>query len=353
MRNPGKYFGPVFLVIVLNALILSGCGKIEFTIENPSHSTPTTTSTPSIEYSSGSTPTAGSTTTPRPYVTPVTPEPSEENADPIRIIFGEGDTTWTLEDGLKEGDINHFVLYALEGQTMSLIARPNGTQLTIQGEDGTILNNIDDYNSFWRGVLPATQDYLIELDPTQSGADQVSDRFYINVAVAPPGQTQQFFAYTDRQAGFMLEYSDHFAVDPSPDIASPTKGAIVLTLDFIGTDFYTDTNLSAAHIYVAVSHDPDVVNSCTEPDLQEEIGDTVEVNGIAFQQSSFQGVGLGNIYERTNHRTENGDACYEIVFFLHYNSIGVFPDGSVREFDASQIRQLMHEVLNRFEFLLE
>lgn len=346
MKHPENESGiTVILAPVLMVVLLTSCGIMRIELETPSDLTPTIP--PSETSVNTGTPTRSNTPHPSD-----TPEPTTGPRGPIRIVFGEGDTTWTREDYLNEGEINRFVLYALEGQIMSAYVKPDGMALSIIGDDGTMLKGKDEFRSFWRGELPSTQDYIIELDPTQSRVDQVSDRYTLSIAVNPVGELNQYFEHVDFIAGFRFRFSDYFAIDPSPDISPIAKGDVILKLDFIGTDFYEDTNLSEAFIFYTISHDPDVVSSCSEPGPQEEVGGIVEVNGISFQQSTFGGVALGNLYEQTIHRTEHAEACYEIYFWIHSNAIGAFPEGTVHEFDADRILQLMNEVLSSFEFLL-
>jgi hypothetical protein len=347
MNHPEHDLGiSTIFVLALIVLLLTSCGSIQVDIENSSDLTPTPPQTEAPEKSG----------TPKPSDTPnpsSTPEPTTGPRSPIRIVFREGDTTWTREDYLNEGEINRFVLYALGGQIMSVYAKPFGMGLSIIGNDGSILKEKDEFRSFWRGELPATQDYILELDPTQSGVDQVSDRYTLSVVVNPLGELNQYFEYADSVGGFRLRYSDYFAIDRSPDISPIAKGDVILKLDFIGTEFYKDTNLSEAFIFFTISRDPDVVSSCSEPDSQEEVEGTVEVNGNSFLQSTFDGIAAGNIYQETIYRTDHDDACYEIFFWVHSNAIGAFPEGLVSEFDANRLLQLMGEVLHSFEFLQE
>lgn len=360
MNQPGKYLNKsVILVFFLNILILTACGIIELEIEKPSN--PTETNLPPI--SSGGTQSATievateptQTDSPSPTIEP-TPTldvagPPDENPVPLRIEFGDGQTRWTYVNILEPGDINRFVLFALEGQIMSVFIEPSGMGLSIIGDDGSLLAEKKTSHSFWRGELPSTQDYVIELDPMQTGIDHVANQFKLTVVVNPVGQLTQLFEYVDTNAGFMLEYSDYFAVDPSPNLSPPIKGDIIINLAFIGTEFYADTNLSNAFFFVAVSRDPDVVFTCLEPLSQEELGEEIEVNSITFQQTTFQGIGLGNIYEHTIHRSAHDGACYEVIWLIHFSAIGNFPDGSVREFDAAQLLRLMREVLLSFRYI--
>jgi hypothetical protein len=69
------------------------------------------------------------------------------------------------------GGINHYVLTAMEGQTMTLNLRDRADEmlamdtavLVVWGADGTVLisNNADAVT--WTGDLPSTQDYFVDV----------------------------------------------------------------------------------------------------------------------------------------------------------------------------------------------
>lgn len=86
-------------------------------------------------------------------------------SEPIRIQFAPGATSATLTGYLEEGEADRYVLRAQAGQTMEVtVTSPSsGVGLSIWGADGTPLKRYAVGTAQWRGVLPFTQDYFIEV----------------------------------------------------------------------------------------------------------------------------------------------------------------------------------------------
>jgi hypothetical protein len=80
-----------------------------------------------------------------------------------RIQFEPGATSATVTGSIKQGDVEHYVLRALAGQTMEVvITSPNNdVLLDVLGADGTVLKRHAVGQPYWRGELPSTQDYFI------------------------------------------------------------------------------------------------------------------------------------------------------------------------------------------------
>jgi len=89
-----------------------------------------------------------------------------------RITFAPGGISATVQGVTHAVDVDHWIIAAQAGQTMSvnLIVPPGGqAALVIYGVDGTVL--ISDHASAmqWTGPLPKTQDYFIDVKP-ETGA---------------------------------------------------------------------------------------------------------------------------------------------------------------------------------------
>ncbi len=95
------------------------------------------------------------------YIGPDKPQ----TAGPIRIEFEPGAVSATVMGGLPPNGIDEYVLYAFEGQTMTVTITSPGDNvlLEIYGlTDGTPLVRIAGDATSWSGVLPRTQDYSIK-----------------------------------------------------------------------------------------------------------------------------------------------------------------------------------------------
>ncbi len=94
------------------------------------------------------------------------PEPAMTmpESDPVRIEFPAGGTSKQLSGMLTPGSVDHYVLWAEANQQLNtLIYPPGAVSVAVIGDDGTVLKSDLDSTSDWTGVLPASQDYFIDV----------------------------------------------------------------------------------------------------------------------------------------------------------------------------------------------
>jgi len=93
---------------------------------------------------------------------------------PSRIKFAHGAISAELNGFLLGGEVNYYLLRAMAGQTMTVnIHSPaNDIFLTIYGlQDGSPLVRSVMAQTSWTGILPATQDYMIQAVSTGGSAN--------------------------------------------------------------------------------------------------------------------------------------------------------------------------------------
>jgi len=283
---------------------------------------------------------------------PVTSSPPNQ---PNRIKFDVGGTWVDLPDSRKPGTRKTYNIKAMQGQIMSISLLAGNDPgvwgyfpIEVKGEDGTVFCPVDvNYEcSFWRGKLPATQNYFI----TVKAAGDLTN-FTLRVAVNPPGQSGQTFQYKNPATGLTLSYSDQFAPTRFPSTAN-NKITPELVLQFIDTNSYTKTNLGEVYFLLGSSSDPQVVTTCADAYQSgggpEEPDGNVVVNGINFVRSLSSGVGAGNIYEQEIYRAVKNNVCYEVIYFIHSSNIGNYTPGAVTEFDRNSLMKKLNNVLAAF-----
>ena len=116
---------------------------------------------------------------------PVEPPPVE--SETISIQFAAGDDSTQVFGTLPAGSVNHYVLGAAAGQemTVSLDAFDgNSTTLALSGADGTILNQYDSSSPLWKGILPSTQEYYIDI----LSSENVDIDYALVVSITTPAQ---------------------------------------------------------------------------------------------------------------------------------------------------------------------
>ncbi|MFP3896878.1 MAG: hypothetical protein ACLFV5_08625 [Anaerolineales bacterium] len=187
-------------VIALSLLSsLVGCdgeGELKVLTETPTPkgsatpaASPTSTEVTTVEASPTPTP---ETPTPSPSSTPtatatatVTPEPQEtDEPRAIRIQFAPGATSARVTGNLEADGSRRYVVRALGGQVMevSLLTPSSSARLSIWGADGTVLKDYEEGGVGWRGELPSTQDYFLEV----SGPQGTSYTLEVNIPLPTP-----------------------------------------------------------------------------------------------------------------------------------------------------------------------
>ena len=224
----------------------------------------------------------------------------DQNTNAERIRFAPSGTWVELNATISVNTPKRYILSAMQGQIMS-VSIPQGPAFSVNvtGADKKPLSDSLFPHPFWRGSLPATQDYIVSVD------SQVDGPFTLRIAINPPGMSTQNFGFVDPGYAVALHYTDAFA---PTDLQLPInpKGTPLLTITFIDPAFYSPrTNLSEAYLLLAATADPAIVSTCTQPSTQvpETITGQVNINGHPFTRSEFSGAAAGNRYDQVNYRT--------------------------------------------------
>jgi hypothetical protein len=287
------------------------------------------------------------TLVPSPSLEPTaTPDVSFDQAsNAYRVRFAPYGTWVELSAPLAANTSKRFVLSAMQGQVMSVsVLQGAAFTVTVTGADGKTLSNPDNPRPYWRGTLPAAQDYFVTINT------QVGGPFMMRVAINPPGVESQFFDFIDPQYGVALGYTDEFAPVNS-GMPFNNKGTPLLTLALIEPALFTPvTNLSETYLLLAASQDPAIVSACIQPVAGdgEKITGQVILNGYTFTRSEFSDAGAGNFYELIAYRTAWENTCYEVIFLIHSTNIGNYTPGTVVEFDHAALLDKLETVLNTF-----
>lgn len=279
--------------------------------------------------------------------------PTSSSPGVISVVFPPNATSENLAGSVRAGTSQTYSLNAFQGQIMSVSVLPDqpemqsAVQLEIRGEDGTVLCPFKDYSCpFWRGPLPKTQQYLVNV------TSQVAGSFVMKIAIDPPGTSIQNFRLDDSRGRYSLTYTDEFA--PARfDRPELFKFPPEVVLRYVDTQQYIPTNLIEAYFTIGSSDDPQQVATCTEPasltSLEYGVGE-VTVNGNSYVRSEIQDVAAGNIYEQVFHRTVQNGVCYEIGYFTHFANIKNYAFGDVKEFDRAALLQKYEDILSTITF---
>ncbi len=276
--------------------------------------------------------------------------PTVEAGQPIEIRFPANGTYVDLTDSIVTGGSKTYALNAMQGQIMSVSVLPQANaastiSMQIKGADGNMLcpKVADEQCLFWRGMLPASQNYFVTLTPDGEGLP-----FVMRVAINPLDRGFQYFDFKSG-TGLSLTYPDTFA--PALPVQGNYKTDPALTLQLIESELYEKTNLSEVYLMFSSSADSKVVSTCTEPNQTgggglEYPADAVTVNGLTFVHSTTEGAGAGNYYQQEIFRTVQNNACHEVIFFIHFTNASNYTPGTVTEFNRDAVMQNLEAVLS-------
>lgn len=336
-----------FLILLL-VLSLSSCSfNVDVVTPQPVASLPPATSP--VLQSPTDTPLPFPTSTSSPETTPTL---LQESAGVYLIKFAPNGTYVDILDSLTAGASKTYSISASQGQIMSVSIQLSPytswtvVPLKIVGADGSVLcpTQINESCYFWRGALPATQDYLVTLTPDTDVSD-----FTMRVAINPPGTASQSFSYVSKNGMISFTYTDEFAPMLFPEM-NMTKSTPEVALRFIDTKSLDNTNLIEAYFLLDVSNDPAIMANCTQPAFAggpETVTGEVNLDGVPFTRSEAVGAGAGNYYEQTYYRAAYQGSCYEVMFMIHSANIGNYAgDSGVREFDRNALTQKFETILS-------
>lgn len=170
---------PWLVLAILSLPALAGCDVLfrpaptlaPFTQVPELIATIAPTETPNPTATLAPTPTSAPTNTP-PAKKPAEVTPTATLGVPARRVqFATGAITSTIQGNLTANKIDYYVLRALGGQTMTVVATSTqgNVLLQISGADGNPLKSMAVGGPRWSGVLPSTQDYVIAIS-SESGA---------------------------------------------------------------------------------------------------------------------------------------------------------------------------------------
>ncbi|MFO7918892.1 MAG: hypothetical protein R6V13_12530 [Anaerolineae bacterium] len=196
----------LIVIALLSLFLLVGCdgeGEVKVLTEAP---TPEASATPTVNATSEEAATTEPPSSPTPEVPTPTPTASPSSTVPTvtstattasepqatptasqatRIQFAPDATSARLTGNLEASGPRRYVLRALGGQTMevSVLTPSSSARLSIRGADGTVLKAYGEGGVGWRGELPSTQDYFLEV----SGPKEMSYTLEINI---PPSTSE-------------------------------------------------------------------------------------------------------------------------------------------------------------------
>ncbi len=77
---------------------------------------------------------------------------------------------------------------------------------------------------------------------------------------------------------------------------------------------------------------------------------SVMINGIAYKQSNWSGVGAGNLYEGKTYTTSHDGKCAVITLYVHSCNLGSDCGEGVTAYDKQELAAMFDSMLSTFAF---
>jgi hypothetical protein len=192
----------------------------------------------------------------------------------------------------------------------------------------------------WKGKLPSTQDYMIDLIPAENSKGE----FIMQIVNTPPRKESGYFTYEDKQNGFEITYSqDDFKPFPNEDLSD----VFSMTLD---TDkYFTGTILQLSDLVISVEpHYPGT--NCSDFLASMYYSTKETINGIPFEKFHLHDAATGTQADLLDYVTMHNEMCYRIFVKTLYMRVDKFPDTGLKDFSRSILYTKIDRLLNTFKF---
>ena len=176
------------LALALILLVMSACGTPTAAPAATATPIPAATNTPAPAADTPVPPTATLIPPAEMPAAPAAQTPMAPSSEPIpqRIRFAMGAVSAEVGGSLPAGGVARYVLQASAGQQMTLVLTASApgvhAVLALWGADGTVLISGGIDATVWSGLLPATQDYYIDVRSVTA----TPINYVLDVTIPPP-----------------------------------------------------------------------------------------------------------------------------------------------------------------------
>jgi len=180
-------------------------------------------------------------------LTTASPTPTSPEADVARIQFASGTTSETLNGHLGPDEVERYVLRALAGQIMhARVTSPEeSVHLRVEAPSGAPIEGRSEGETFWRGPLPVTQDYVIQASSDRPADYELSVIVYAPIVLEPGETSATLSGHLDAHE------TDHYALraqqEQTLDVVVDAPHQVGLTIvgaDGVPLKRYVDEKMS-------------------------------------------------------------------------------------------------------------
>ncbi len=232
-----------------------------------------------------------------------------------RIKFAKGAISW---QGAVNSASAAYVFYAAKGQSVEILLtqgnQPANAVLTLKGADGKVLQDANVHRPDWRGVLPKTQDYHLQIS-APNGTSGLTLTVTIYPLPQEPKQVQ------DTGVGYRLVYDGKYFHPEKPGYFANE----IFGLNLAYKEFFMNTNLEEAYYVMSLEpiNDPKVCLNTPPEDIAADAIDTWRVNGVDYRHYHSAEGAAGNFYTSEVFRTYVHLRCVTVYLFTHTTDVTV------------------------------
>lgn len=111
------------------------------------------------------------------------------------------------------------------------------------------------------------------------------------------------------------------------------------------------TNFGEAYFNISAGSDATSTTNCyLNPFTNTGLTQHQTINGIDYTWDNATDAAAGNLYTSKIYRTMQAGTCYEILETIHTGNIYNYPEGTVTEFDKTQVNSVFDNMLLTFKF---
>lgn len=259
-----------------------------------------------------------------------TPYPAESLMFPdgyeSRIRFASGAISWQT----RLHTPRRYVFEAMRGQSTEILVlsggRPAKALISLKSPDGESLQGYDVGRPDWRGVLPESGDYHLEV-----AVPKDSRELTLLVIIYPPLRQPRFVE--NSMYGFRLAYDAEYFQTQAP--ANEGEG---LRLKLIYPGLLNNTNLRESYFTIKEERSlSDNAYSCmnTLPGgfAQMRAVDTWRVNGVEYRHYQGGDAGAGHFYFTDIFRSYVHHHCMTVSLYLHRVHVGSSTEGNISPYN--------------------
>jgi hypothetical protein len=243
--------------------------------------------------------------------------PISASSKPQQIQFAPGATSASLQGHMTPGSLAPYSLGAMAGQEMGINLTPGEMGiLSIWGLDGTVLMAESERGSGWRGIVPTTQEYYIDVISVSNNEFDYTLDVYVSALTQGNPATNVFPKVHPFNAAYMQGIFDSGLPAMLPP-SFPSGGGLPEVVPYF---IFTDSNSYAYSLdYGADCQGGGACHYGSFTAAANSTGAIISINGFPFNAGTAQKVPLDRGITGYFMDSTCGASCSDAAVWWMYN----------------------------------